>query len=280
MAATSSGPSAPRRGSAGAEELALSCAEGADEEACGLTNNALDSGKPPVAPPQSLSLPDAKEEAHMARARALYDANIAMLLRPIRVNKRGTYRVRMDGNGLILEVRHVRSCPPRPDCFALVVPGGDSPPRIGNLSQLRGPQLAVATNLKNDIDKVLRANELAYILDSYKDAPGSSECGTLDEAGGKAQIASESAATDDGEQLAAKCKLAQAQVDEYRARFGELNEPIHKRKTEEEDRARLAKEARKKEIELARQEILEEPEIDFAALLSKEIDDFNLSGGK
>ncbi|GBG23986.1 ATP-dependent RNA helicase ddx23 [Hondaea fermentalgiana] len=99
-------------------------------------------------------------------AQKLYDESLASLMVPVRVGKRGIFRVMMAPEGWIQSVKSVRaSAKPCPSSFTLFVPGDKNrKPRFGQLDQLDKHQQHVASILAKDMEKLFRTSEIAYVL--------------------------------------------------------------------------------------------------------------------
>ena len=103
-------------------------------------------------------------------AKVLYDKNLSMMLDKIRVSssgkdQRSIYRVELDTSGIITGcVKCQRIERPRPNTFLFIVPEQGKPPVFGSFRGLEGHQVAIASALKGDIERLVQTNEIAYCL--------------------------------------------------------------------------------------------------------------------
>jgi len=176
----------------------------------------------------------------LAAAQALYDNSLAKLMEKVREGRRGIYRVMMAPEGLIKSVNPIRvSARPCPSSFSVFIPekNGKWKPRFGTLDMLDESQKSIAQALENDMNKLLRASEVAFALQS-----------------GASPV------------LDAHVKN---RVDELTSRFGELPEPALKAEDERKRKCLAEQEALQREREQIWQEI--QPSI-FENLLQHELE--------
>eukprot|EP00965_Chrysotila_dentata_P062601 2074487-Pleurochrysis_carterae.AAC.1 len=78
--------------------------------------------------------------------------------------KKGLWRVRLSDACEVVEViRGIAGKPPQPGEFSFMVRGDGSLPQVGKLSRLSKLQVPYVRMLINDIDKVCKAREIAYL---------------------------------------------------------------------------------------------------------------------